>query len=165
MKKWLAMLLAVLTVISLAACSGEKADSADVPKLFVCEELRITLNMNFIDADPDTYNALFHSDDVDVLVLREDKAGFDADMDFERYTQLIKNANQQYEIKDLLTDGNLSYYEYAYKGDSGDEKYECMAAMMESDKAYWLVQFFCMESDYSDYKNQFIAWANTIIFA
>ena len=164
MKKLISLMLAVLFILSLAAC-GDSAKNSETPKLFVCEELRITLNMDFVDAQSDSYDALFHSDGADILVMREGKDGFDDDMTFERYAELIKNANQNYDIDKLEHSGDLSYYEYTYTVEGDENVYKCMTAVMESKEAFWLVQFYCLDSDYDSYKDSFIAWAGTITFA
>lgn len=161
MKRLLSAFLAVLFVLSLAACgSGEQLKS----KLFLCDEMRITLDTDFESSQQEGYSAMYHSDKADVLVLREDKEYFKENLTFDEYVELVRSHNESSDLGDLIEDDGLSYFEYTYEDAAYSGTYECLTAVIESDMAYWLLQFYCSAEDYPTLKASFLEWAHSVFF-
>ena len=161
MKRIVSAMLALIFVLSLAACGAQPAPK---PKLFLCEEMRLTLNTDFVSSEKEGYSAMYHSEKSDVLVLREDKEYFKENLTFDEYVELVRGNNEGSDLGELIDDSGLSYFEYTYEDEAYSGTYECLTAVIESDMAYWLMQFYCTAEDYPEMKASFLEWAHSVFF-
>ena len=184
MKRTLSILLALLLVFSLTACSlGKKipagqpepepagtadpvpVETADNGKVFSCEEMRITLTDDFAEEDIDAYTGVFESSNSAVFVLREDKSLLPG-VDFDNYVELVAEANQNAgrEIGDIHRKDGIPLFEYDFTNDSTGQTFRYYTTIFESEDAFWLVQFTSFASDYKDLVDQFHKYARSVTF-
>lgn len=162
MKKLTCLLLAALMVLSMAACGAPKE------KQFTADEMRLTLAGNFKESKADGYTAAFESPSIVVLVLRENKSAIRAlmggDITMERYEQCVIDANASRGNVQMKTEGGVRFFEYDFKSPQNNNIYSYFNITKESGQAFWLVQFFCLQSQYQKYKPDFLKYAAGISF-
>lgn len=189
MKRFLTILLALLLAVSLAGCSSAKlaanpqpaanepeetpsgteteepADSAK-SKIFTCEEMQITLTEDFSEEEGiEAYTGVFESSNSAVFVLREDKSLLSG-IDMDRYLELVVEANKNagHEVGDVHRKDGIPLFEYDFTNPSTNQTFSYYTTVFESDEAFWLVQFTCYASDYSDMVSTFHKYARSVAF-
>ena len=189
MKKFASILLALLLVFSLAACSFGKtkpaADPVPAPeteaeepaapaeteetageKVFACEELRITLTDEFVEESGiESYTGVFESKDCAVFILREDKSYFSG-IGLDDYADMVVEANAKvgHETDKLHRKDGIPVFEYDFTNPSTNQTFSYYTTMYESDSAFWLVQFTCFDTDYKGLVDTFHKYARSVTF-
>lgn len=159
----LGLLLCML--LSFAAC-GTDIRTAEA-KTFTCEGMSVTLTKGFRKKSVSGFTVGYNSGQAGVLALREAFTSITdgASMSLEDYAQLVLNNNRQrVSIDDGIkqSDG-LTYMEYIATSDN--REYSYFVTMFKGSDAFWLVQFFCKSTEYTEYRPYFINWAKTVTFS
>lgn len=140
-------------------------DSTPEPKQFTVEEMQITLTDDFLSMPMGDFDACYGTEDVAILVLREDfelMEGF-SDYTLEEYGELLLEAYELKGISELQTVEGITYFEYEADADE-DETYYYFSTVYKSNDAFWSIQFAVLTEDADYYIPQFIEWAKTITF-
>lgn len=169
MKKLIAALVAVLMVVSFAACGGKttsKLDTADL-ETYEFDGLTIQMEKGMEIGSQEGFDAFASST---TCMMTGVKEGFDLftsygydpeNMTLEEYGELVAQANEQFN-GDFSEDanGNLAVtYTYNVEGTN----YYYHATVAKGTDSFWVITFACFEGDQSEYADQFEAWANTIV--
>ncbi|MBR5642341.1 MAG: hypothetical protein IKW92_09465 [Firmicutes bacterium] len=186
MKRILSILLALLLVFSLTACSlGKKTTTpdpqpveespqntpaeepvADNAKVFACEELRITLTDEFQEESGiDYYTGVFDTDEEVVFILREEKSYFGS-ISLDEYAEKVIEANENvgHIIEKLHKKDGIPLFEYEFDNESTGSTFDYYTTMFESNDAFWLVQFACYATEYKDHVETFHKYARSVTF-
>lgn len=156
MKRFFAMLMALVMMLSLCAC-GAAAD-----KVFTCGDLSITLTTGFKESSVEGQDAFYESRSVGVTVVEDAKAniaGGDT-MTKKEYGELVIELSERESLLGVTELDDLTYFSYVSAVDSDSYTYE--AYIYESADAFWLVQFFCLTDNYSKHIDSFRNWARTV---
>lgn len=140
-------------------------DSTYEPKQFSVEEMKITLTDEFMSLPMGDFDACYGTEDVAVLVLRDDFEIMEGleDYTLEEYGELVLQTNGLYGISELKTTENITYFEYESDID-GNETYYYFSTILKSNNAFWNIQFAVPTEEAEYYISQFIEWAKTITF-
>ena len=160
MKKAVAVLIAVIMVMSLAGCELFPKEKA-----FGVNEMLITLTDAFTEADFEGYTKAFDSRKTAVFVLREDKSVLNGvELSLAEYADLTRAANESRGPGEIKNEDGLTYFEYDYYGSDGATIYSYFTTMFNSDEAFWLVQFACQRDEYEKLRPEFIKYAQSVTF-
>lgn len=140
-------------------------DSTPQPKDFSVEEMQITLTDEFLSIPTGDFDACYSTEDVAVLVLREDFKLIEdfGDYTLEEYGQLLLQTYELDGVSELETYEGITYFEYEADADV-NETYYYLSTIHKSEDAFWSIQFTVLTEDADDYIPQFIEWAKTITF-
>lgn len=140
-------------------------DSTPDPKDFTVEEMQITLTDEFMNIPVGDFDACFGTEDVAILVLREDFELMEglSDYTLEEYGQLILQAYELEGIAELQTIEGITYFEYEADTDE-NETYYYFSTIYKSNDAFWTIQFAVLTEEAETYIPYFIEWAKTITF-
>lgn len=141
-------------------------DSTPEAKEFTVEEMQITLTDEFMNIPMGDFDACYGTEDVAVLVLREDFDLLDGfgDYTLEEYGQLLLQTYELEGITELQTVEGVTYFEYEADTDE-NETYYYFSTIYKSNDAFWSIQFAVLTEDADYYIPYFIEWAKTITFA
>ena len=109
--------------------------------------------------------------EISIMVLREAKEDIEPlyeenigeTLDLDSYAVLIHDNVTDRETTDVEDDGDLRYFDFEYDVGSGSI-FGYRAYMMESDEAYWLVQFYTPAEYFEDAAPLFTSVAHAIYF-
>ena len=164
MKKWLLCLLAVLMVLSIAACNKDTVTASD--KVFSSNGMNITLTSAFKESRIDGYTVVYDSPEIAVFGLREAYA--DAaqlkDMTLSEYADIIYKNNSSKSPKPVSTVDGLTVIEYEFHNEKLNKNYSYFTVMFKCDDCFWMVQFTCETKNYEANRPYFINWAKTVTF-
>lgn len=162
MKKILAVLLAVITVLSCVACGG-KVYEADA-KEFSSNGMTITLTEAFKESSYEGYTVCYDSSEVAVFVLKESfslQAGL-SELSVKDYADLVYQANAAKSPEAVVQADGLTYMEYTFFNEAENVTYKYFSTMHKGTDAFWLVQFATEEGNYDSYKPYLIEWAKSV---
>ena len=130
------------------------------------QELCIYLPDDFEEQDAASYgyDGIFANDKAGCAILREDKASLgDAVKDLSAYATLLRSANAERSPGELKDVNGHPVFEYTYKTDDGTG-FSYFTAVFESEKAFWMLQFFSDMEDYEQLRPSFVDWIDTVSF-
>lgn len=157
--------LLLCMLLSFAAC-GTDVRTAEA-KTFTCEGMSVTLTKGFRKKSASGFTAGYNSRQAGVLVLREAFTSITdgSSLTLEDYAQLVLSNNQERVSIDggIRQSDGLTYMEYVATSDN--REYGYLVTMFKGPDAFWLVQFFCKNSEYTEYRPYFINWAKTVTFS
>jgi len=159
MKKIIALLAALILLLSLTACS-----SGSKEKAFSKNGLDITLTNEFSEETLSGYTACYRSTHTMVVTLKEDFSLIEgaADLSVTEYAELLRQANASRSPTSLSTKDGIPYFEYTYFNESENVTYRYYTTAFKGSDAFWMVQFVCNESAYVTQKVNFSTWAKSI---
>lgn len=176
MKKIIALLVTLLTVLSLSACNmlpalgtylalSQPVYKAD-EEVFKADGLEITLTEAFTETDMEGFTACYDSSEVAVFVLKEDYASIPqlSDLSLEEYADLVHEANADRSPDAITETDGLTSMEYEFYNEDDSTNYKYFSTMFKGEDAFWLVQFAVDADDYEEYKPYFIEWAKSVKF-
>ena len=141
-------------------------NSIPEPKQFSVEEMQITLTDEFTNIPMGDFNACFGTEDVAVLVLKEEFELMEGlkDYSLEEYGELVIQANGLEGIAELNETDGIMYYEYEAEIPDENEVYYYYSTIFKSEDGFWNIQFAVLTEDTDYYLPYFIEWAKTITF-
>ena len=131
---------------------------------FTVDNMTITLNSEFREADYEGFTKCYESYNMGVSVLKESFSQYPIleDYTLEEYGDAVMWANG-------LTDSSLTpyadfmYFTYTSTDDAGNT-FGYLATVHKGSDGFWLIQFSTLEEKYPDYESQFLHWAETVRF-
>ena len=134
------------------------------PQDFTVDNMTITLNSEFREADYEGFTKCYESYNMGVSVLKESFSQYPIleDYTLEEYGDAVMWANG-------LTDSSLTpyadfmYFTYTSTDDAGNT-FGYLATVHQSNDAFWLIQFSTLEEKDPDYERQFLHWADSVKF-
>ena len=126
----------------------------------------ITLTNQFSEISSGGYTACYDSQDVAVIVLKEEFSLFEG---FDKYTLneygnlLITNNNLDSSVK-LQNYNGLTYFEYQYSNPETKDLYHYFSVVFKTSDSFWMIQFVTLEKNYNYNKQNIINWAKNIEF-
>lgn len=159
MKKFLALCLSAILLVSLLGCSGSSKE-----KTFSKDGFEITLTGAFKETTLENYFVGYDSQNVAVIVLKEDFTLFDnaADITVNDYAKLVKANNAARNPSAIKTSDGIPSFEYTFKNVQEDTVYHYYATFFKGTDAFWMIQFASKDSEYAEQKENFENWAKTI---
>lgn len=162
MKRYLSILLIVITVFMLTACGSDEIKNA---KTFTEEDFEITLTSSFVKKElsgikyyyEDTTNGILAIINVESKQLFEN-AGIDFPNDPVSYAEFVVKANGL--GVEVTKEGN--YAQFTYNRSVGGTEYSFYAVTFRTGDNCWLVQFRCNANKLNEYKSQFASFAKTV---
>lgn len=152
------------------AVINETSDNTD-QKVFQVEELSLTLDNSYSERTAAGYNAAFSSGDkgIVVLVLREGKEflgsalGSAMPSTLEEYAALVRQNNIALgrEVGEIKEDQGILFFEYEFYFTI---TYKYYTAILQSEDAFWLVQFSCDTNNYDQYLDLFSTYVHSVTF-
>ena len=160
MKKTLAIILTLLTVLSLFGCSSK--DYKQGKAVFEKDGITLTLTNAFKETDLypilDTH-AAYTSGEATVAVFKE-KSGEADKLSAKEYADKWRLANVKFSPEPIKEEKRT--VSTTYKASFRGENTIFYTAFYVSDEAFWIVQFFCAEDVYEEYAPYFAKWAGKI---
>ena len=172
MKKIIAILAALMLVLSLTSCSEfiegfkEGWDEATT-QTFTVKEMSITLKGVFVQEDElnAEFDAVFISLDSGVLVARYtyEDLGYDTDPRLsvdelaQKYVSLLETDAV------VSTEDGVTYFSDSMEVDGTAFTY--FYTFFVSDAAYWCVQMYCPTESFEEMRPSFMEWAKSVTFA
>ena len=139
MKRLIALLMALMCLCSLSACSAKEAT-------FTIQDLSLSVPASFIPLHGDPafadYDFLFSDGKVTVAGIREDKALL-PELTLETFGQLVIHAHEL-DCQLLESDG-ITFFNY----EAGDPAFTYTVSVWETENAFWSVQTYCKSEDYA----------------
>ncbi len=146
-------------------------DQQEDPRVFSDNGMSITLTNEFIESQAEKYTNYYYSDNVDVLVLKEDFALLDDIKDYtlEEYADFLIEINSslsEIEISssELKKVDGLTWFEYEYTSSDTSNKYQILSFVYKSTDAFWVVEFGTPEEIEDEYRSKITEWAKTVSF-
>lgn len=164
MKKTIALLLAVLSLLSLTSCAAQVYKAS--PKTFTQNGMSMTLTEAFTPVHNEGYTVCYDSSSVAVFVNRDLKTEKQIanKMSLIEYATLTAAQDASKSPTRPEPMDRFMIYEYTAVGADGKE-YTYFTVLCEANVAFWEVQFVCAKKVYGEYKPYFIEWAKSITFA
>lgn len=165
---WLTALVLAVTLL-LTGCGmfgGDSADEVPEPVVFSQGGLRITLTDKFTPKDHISYTACYESQDLAVMVLKEEFSLFEgteisAETTVEQYMDVIRRANALPEMVSVVTSNNLCYLEYDRLANGKNYLYRAYG--FKGTEGFWLVQFATTKENFANVSDQIHAYAQTVV--
>ena len=132
---------------------------------FAVEEMSIYLPSSFEEGDGSEYGitGLFGSENAACVVRREDKSDVGSfAKDLAEYEALLLQANADYSPAPAKDASGRPVFEYT--ADISGTSYSYYTTAFESEKAFWMVQFYTFTDDYEELKPLFEMWTDTVYF-
>ena len=86
------------------------------------------------------------------------------DMTADEFAQLVVAGGGFGYGRTLEHEGDLPYIEYSQKDPSSGEQVKAFVAFYKSENAFWDVQFYSLEKDFSKMRSSFLKWAKSVSF-
>lgn len=158
------IILIIAAIVGFAIGFFGNYDVFDFKETFTFEDMSVTLTDDFVKADYEGIQAAFESEDVFILITKEEFALLEGmkDLSVEDYHDLlIKGANLEAAFE--TTKSGLNYFNYAAENpEVGEITYT--AFLFKTDDAFWMIQFGCLTEDLPEYEEKIFDWAETIKF-
>ncbi len=164
MKKILCFFLCALLVFALASCTPLPNARDGVETEFIIDDLKITLTDSFEPSKADGHSGCYSANDVMVIFDKETVESLE-DTDIETlsdYVNAILEKTEDLNVSEITDVGNITYIEYT--NETEDDKYSFFVSFYKSEDAFWMLQFSSRESDYADYRPDFVKWAKSVSF-
>ena len=144
MKLKLFPILLALTLLLCGCVQQPTEEAAPVPTDFAASGMHITLTDAFTEKQHVSYTAMYHSEEIALMVLKEeyelfDNTEFSSQTSPEQYAALVWSSNQLPGEVPLQDDGNLTWFEYDRIVNGTDYRYR--AYVYKCNEAFWLFQF------------------------
>ena len=163
-----AILVAILTAAALiiGAVQDSKV-SVGNDRMFVVDDMTITLTTDFVEADAQGYARAMNSQFVTILVLQEEFTLLEglADYTLEQYGELVLGNNTNTDNEGLQVENGVTYFEYDKVNREDGKTYRYIVTMYKGTDAFWLIQYVLHENDVNKYKPYIFDWAATVTFA
>lgn len=163
-KGWIVLIVAIVVGYLLGSLIVQFLLSnafAAKPKTFLEQDMQITLTDQFEEKDATgDFDYLYQSRTVVVQVFRENFAeGFGMEeWSTEKYAEVMVEVNEfDCEVR---TESGFVCFDRS-KSVSGKD-YRYFSVILKGDDAFYYVEFICVESNFEDYRSDFIEWAKTI---
>ncbi len=129
-------------------------------------KIRIDLPSGFRESSYEGYTAVYESDSVVVLSLRESRescvsAGINSYGD---YVDAVRRANSARNPGELFEIDGRKAFEYSFYNEEMDVTFRYLTVIFEAPDAYWIVQFACDVRNYQTNYPDFVKWAGTVRF-
>ncbi len=164
MKKVFLVFIALIMSFSCVAC-GNNSDGTPKENTFTHDSgISITLNEAFKEVDYNNYTVAYNSENVTVLVLKEEFSlleGF-GDYTVMQYADMVRESNSKHSPTTVSEDEDLVSFEYGYFNKEVNMAYKYFTTMFKGDDAFWLVQFACEEDKYETLKPEMIKYAKSV---
>ncbi len=146
--------------IGIHVFSKEKTAS----KAFSADGMRITLTEDFTSASVDGYTACYDSQDVAILVIKENFSLLDGleEYSLDQYGNSVLQRNQL-SSAELKHDNGLTYFEYDYV--IQNDTYYYFSVVYKADDAFWFMQFVTLKDNAERYSDKLIQWAKSVQFS
>ncbi len=156
-KKLIAIILLLATCFAVASCDGET--------VYGHAELEIALPKDYREFEAESFDASYTNGQALVGILR---ISYDASFnegipDFltpEQFARFYKTATKR--EAEISLHGAIPYYEYTEKQDGVENAY--LASFYRSKYAYFAVIFATPKLFYTELKNEFLSYAESVIF-
>ena len=155
MKKTVTVIALLLAALMLCGCSSE-------PKQYSYKGINITLPGNFKEDTAEGYDYCLSQNDCIVLFLIEsaEALGVDESLNAHGYAEMVLVSN---DLDTTLTDaGDHTYFEFTRTVEGDNISY--LACCYRNGASFWLLQFACPESKYSDMRSDMLSWADSVTF-
>lgn len=148
-------LVAALTFIT-AGCNKETTYSK--------HGMTITMDEGFEERTHKNFTWYLVKGQINIAAIKE---AFEGDFnkenyDLETYTEAVQRANDT-DIE-VHTRENQGYMYYHYTKTIETNTFFYLVTIHDSEDAYWLVQFACLESNKESHTDKFLTWADSITF-
>lgn len=156
-KKLIVVLLVIICLCTLTSCKVK-------PKEFSSEGITVTLTNKFRKMSVDNVDVSYISNKVGFAGLGEAKSLLKLDDGkLYRYTEMVLDANNKsaeiYEYNDGVVIFNYAYYVASVN----DIAYKYLLVTKEGTNKYYSINFWTKLDDFSEYKDQMLEWAKTIV--
>ncbi len=133
------------------------------PMVFTESNMEITLTDGFYEADYDSFDATYSSDEVLVMVVQEEftLAEGAEELTLKEYAEIVLESNDLGRLPINEEDG-LLWYEYTY--DDGGYTYYYYSYVYKSADSFWIVQFCVDETMKDEYKDTITQYAKSVKF-
>ena len=159
MKRIIAVLVCLLLVTGLSACSNSKDTE------YSHAGITLTLPENFteISKQEDEYSLQSNSGTVVIVCSHADQAFLDennlGDVDLAEITSMFEEGREVLEHKECG-----AYNWFSFKEGNAEEDLYYMVVVYDTNDGYWLVNFICDNADLKNYQNNFLKWAEAVRF-
>lgn len=159
-KRTAALLFALILTLSLTCCGGSSFKTYDMGG-----GVSIDMDSGMSKDQAEGYTYYYHNNYSGALVLKESFSDFTAagidvtTYSLEDYAELIRVTNDMKDGFKKDVNGNL-VMTYALTVNSQEFFY--YVTVREGSDAFWLINFFCLNSQKDKYQPRFEAWNNTI---
>ncbi len=152
-----AVLSAMLAVcIAFSGCVSEKK--------FEKAGMSITLTSAFHEKELAAYTSYYESADALVLTLKEEfslLSGME-NKSVSQYTDMVLE-NNKFSAEKLTREGKAYMY-FTYEKTVNGKDFYYLATTHKSSDAFWLIQFACVKEDKEKLTEDFLGWADTVVF-
>ena len=152
--------------------AGESVETttkpADTNKTFTCGDVTLTLTKDFEETTVEGQDAAYLSNNMGVTVLSQTRDELTAlgyngsEMTAKEYAQLIIDSNEQ-TVDEIKEENGLTYY--TYNASSTNYNFTYQAYLFATADEIYMVQFYCISSDYETCAPMFAQWASQIVVA
>ena len=160
MKRFIALALVVLTLVSLVSCDIEGA----MEKHFTYNGLTVTLTKLYTNTEATATTATYISVGNAVIISMEDITAYPQlkDLSLKEYGEAFIEANKQFVQGGIQEKDGLVYTELVIENEGQSFKY--FTTFHKNDEAFWNVKFGCLESEYDNNIEEFQKFAKTVRF-
>ena len=167
LKKILIPFLCCLLLLSLFGCSDEYLVSDDPAKTFTEEGgFSIVLTEAFTKIEKEGYTLCYDSSQAAVFCIEAKFEDYPeiAKMSFDDYVADVLSKNADKDLTEKVIVNDITCVEYEVDDLESDQTWYFLTAIMESENAFWLVQFMC-ETKYADALSPaFASWLTSVSF-
>ncbi len=163
MKKFLALMLALLTLLSCVSCIGGKVYEA-AAKEFSSNGLTLTLTKAFKEADMQGYTVAYDSAAVAIFAIKENFSLMPGveNKDANGYAELLRQANANRNPGEIKTEDGVVFFEYSFYNEAEKTTYKYLTTAHKGSDSFWMVQFATREKDYDEYRPYLLQWAQSV---
>lgn len=160
-KKIAALALSLVLILSLGACGG----GSGLKTYDMGGGFSIDMDSGMEESTVEGYTYFYHSNTCAALVLKEDFSMFTAagvdltTFSLEDYADMVCLANDLDGSFKKDSNGNLVT---TYSMDVNGQEFYYYVTVREGSDAYWLINFYCMNSQQDKYAPKFESWNNSI---
>ncbi len=161
MKKIIYVFIVFSILLSLPACSNDKGNEVSFTE-HNCEELTITLPSDYIETPNDKYTFCYSTANSICIGSREGKASIQASgiviEDLPQYTATVIHSIDP----SIATNEYNNGYYFEWTKSINDTDYSYLGYTIDSENAYYLIQFATLTSEYPDMRDTLLSYIDNI---
>ena len=160
MRKVASVVLVLVLLIPLVGC-GSNPDMIT----YTVKEMKLTLPSESVKTENHSASGVggFFTENTTIMVDRTDKSLYEDDVPLFNYAKAVQLANISFIPSSVQEEDGVVFFEYNYQ-DNRRYTICVFVSFLESEEAFWMLQFLAQEDEYADMLETYKEWTRNVTF-